>query len=155
MSYSLLKTLHIVGAILFVGNITVTALWKTLADRTRLPQVVAFAQRLVTITDFVFTSSGAALVLVTGLLMLRNFAGNPLEIQWIRWGLMLFIASGVLWAVVLIPIQVQQARLAREFAAGSEIPERYWQLGRRWMLYGSIATVLPLVNVYFMVYKPL
>ncbi len=155
MSYSLLKTLHIVGSILFVGNITVTALWKGMADRTRVPQVVAFGQRLVTLTDFVFTSTGAALVLGSGLLMLRSFAGDPWQIAWIRWGMILFVASGALWAAVLIPIQVQQARLARAFVPGSAIPERYWVLGRRWMAVGIVATLLPLVNVVLLVVKPL
>lgn len=155
MSYSLLKTLHVVGAIVFVGNITVTALWKGMADRTRVPQVVAFGQRLVTLTDFVFTATGAALVVVSGLLMLRSFVGDPWAVQWVRWGMILFVVSGVLWAAVLVPIQVQQARLARSFARVGEIPERYWQLGRLWMFVGGLATILPLVNVFLMVYKPL
>ena len=71
--YRILKLLHVLGAILFVGNMVVTALWKTMADRTRRPEIVAFAQRLVTTTDFVFTGFGAGLVLATGLMMARVF----------------------------------------------------------------------------------
>lgn len=155
MSYSLLKTLHVVGTILFVGNIMVTAIWKLMADRTRVPPVVAFGQRLVTLTDFLFTAAGAALVIATGLLMLRSFAGNPWDVAWIRWGLILFVVSGVLWGAVLVPVQIQQARLARRFVSGSEIPERYWRLGRVWMAVGIVATLLPLANVVLMVFKPL
>jgi uncharacterized membrane protein len=65
MDYQLLKMLHILGAIIFVGNIMVTALWKAMADLTKEPKVVAFGQRLVTLTDFVFTGIGAGLVFVT------------------------------------------------------------------------------------------
>jgi uncharacterized membrane protein len=69
--------------------------------------------------------------------------------------MVLFVASGGLWVAVLVPIQVQQARLARGFAPGAEIPERYWRLGRTWTLVGGVATILPLVNVFLMVFKPL
>jgi hypothetical protein len=50
--------LHILGVVLFLGNIVVTAVWKVLADRTRNPAVVAYAQRLVTVTDIAFTATG-------------------------------------------------------------------------------------------------
>ena len=59
-NYLLAKSLHIFGAVLFLGNIIVTALWKVMADRTRNPAIVAYSQRLVTITDFAFTEIGRA-----------------------------------------------------------------------------------------------
>jgi len=36
----------------FLGNIIVTGWWKLMADRTRDPRVIAFAQRQVTTTDY-------------------------------------------------------------------------------------------------------
>ena len=47
-SYLWLKVLHIVGVVLFLGNIIVTGWWKNMADRTKNPQIIAFAQRQVT-----------------------------------------------------------------------------------------------------------
>ncbi|NBX00290.1 MAG: DUF2269 family protein, partial [Methylophilaceae bacterium] len=58
-TYLLLKSLHILGIILLMGNIIVTAWWKFMADKTKDPSVIAFAQRQVTLTDFVFTAPGA------------------------------------------------------------------------------------------------
>ena len=46
------------------------------------------------------------------------------------------------------------ARAARLFALGGDIPETYWRYARRWMVWGVIATLLPLANVYVMVFKP-
>ena len=34
MSYNAFKVIHLLGVVLFLGNIIVTALWKMLADRT-------------------------------------------------------------------------------------------------------------------------
>jgi hypothetical protein len=55
---------------------------------------------------------------------------------------------------VLIPTQIKQARLAREFAISLSIPDEYWKLSMRWNIFGTIAVVLPLINIYWMVYKP-
>ena len=65
-SYLLLKTLHLVGVVIFLGNIIVTAWWKVMADRTRDPKIIAFAQRQVTLTDWVFTFGGVTLVAIGG-----------------------------------------------------------------------------------------
>ena len=154
MDYLTLKLIHIIGAIIFVGNITVTALWKVMADRTRDPKTVAFGQRLVIITDFAFTGTGAVAVLITGLLMAMNFADTFWTIHWVLWGLILFSISGMIWMAILIPVQIKQARLAKQFDHTKEIPEQYWRLGRIWAAFGTISTVLPFVNLYFMVFKP-
>ena len=52
--YLFLKTIHLVGVVIFVGNIVVTAWWKVMADLTRDPKIVAFAQRQVTLTAYAF-----------------------------------------------------------------------------------------------------
>ena len=56
--YLAFKVIHLLGVVLFLGNIIVTAVWKALADQTREPRTIAYAQRLVTVTDWIFTLSG-------------------------------------------------------------------------------------------------
>ena len=62
-SYLILKSVHILGIILLMGNIIVTAWWKFMADRTKNPVIISFAQKQVTLTDFVFTAPGALLAI--------------------------------------------------------------------------------------------
>jgi uncharacterized membrane protein len=64
MSYDAFKVVHLAGVVIFLGNIIVTAMWKVLADRTGDPRIIAYAQRLVTITDWIFTAGGAALIVL-------------------------------------------------------------------------------------------
>ena len=154
MSRNAWLALHVLGVVLFVGNILVTAVWKALADRTRNPGVVAYAQRLVTITDVAFTSTGVVLIVVSGHVLAGDYGGVFSGPTWLQVGWSLFIASGVIWISALIPIQVMQARLARGFRDAPAIPDRYWRLSTLWMIFGAIATVLPLANLYFMVFKP-
>jgi len=153
-TYLLLKSLHILGVVIFLGNIIITGWWKTMADRTKLSMVVAYAQRQVTLTDIIFTAGGVLLIFITGIVNARRLNMDYWHIRWLAWGLWLFIISGIIWALILIPIQVKQARMARAFADGSDIPGMYWRLGRLWMVFGIIATILPMINLYWMVFKP-
>lgn len=146
--------LHILGVVLFLGNIIVTAVWKVLADRTKSPPVVAFAQRLVTTTDIAFTATGVVLIIVSGQVMADDWGGVFGGPAWLTIGWSLFIASGVIWLGALVPVQVMQARLARQFASETVVPRRYWRLSTLWSVFGALATTLPLVALYFMVFKP-
>jgi len=44
--------------------------------------------------------------------------------------------------------------MPRGFADGSPIPDAYRRLGRRSNIWGTIAVLLPLGNLYWMVLKP-
>lgn len=153
-TYLWLKSLHLLGVVMFLGNIIVTGWWKFMADRTGNPLIIAFAQRQVTLTDWVFTAGGVVLVLAGGLGNALLHQMDYLHTYWLTWGLGLFIASGIIWVAILLPIQIAQARMAKQFAHGGEIPARYWQLGRMWNVFGTLATLLPLMNLYWMVFKP-
>ena len=154
MSREAWLSVHVLGVVLFLGNIIVTAVWKVLADRTQSPPVVAYAQRLVTVTDIAFTATGAVHIFVSGQVMADDFGGVFSGPGWLTLGWSLFVASGVIWAAILVPIQVVQARLARSFRDAQAIPERYWRLSTLWTVFGAVATALPLVNLYLMIFKP-
>ena len=144
---------HLLGVVLFLGNILVTAMWKLLADRTRAPAVVAYAQRVVTITEFAFTAPGVALIAISGPILAEDLGGiggpdhtrrdEEREAQ-----------REPAWAAVLIPIQIAQARMARRFRNAESIPPGYWRLAKLWVVCGGLATLLPLANLYLMVVKP-
>ena len=103
------KVLHVLSACLFLGNVVVSGTWAFLAERTRSFEVIAFSNRLVLITDLLFTLTGALLVVYTGSLMAHRYDGAPAASQaWITWSYMLFGLSGLIWLLVLVPIQLRQ-----------------------------------------------
>lgn len=152
-SYLWLKVVHLFGVVLFLGNIVVTGWWKNMADRTKNTQIIAFAQRQVTLTDYIFTAGGALILFVAGA---SNVAIHGLDIssQWLKMGNLMFVLSGVIWAAILIPTQIKQAKMAKLFAETNEIPAQYWKLCMTWNIWGLIATLLPLLNIYWMTFKP-
>lgn len=153
-AFDVFKFAHILGIILLLGNITVTAVWKVFADRTRDASIIAFGQRMVTGTDFGLTVPGIVLTIVGGYGAMFEARYDFPGPAWLLWSQLCFIAAGLVWLGVLIPIQIRQARMARAFAGAGDVPAEYRRLARLWLVWGLIATV-PLVSaMYFMIHKP-
>ena len=153
-TYLWFKAIHVLGVVIFLGNLVVTAWWKSMADLTRDAKVIAYAQRQVLLTDLFFTAGGAALLLIGGIGAAITGHLDMAHTRWLNWGGILFVLSGLIWLLVLIPVEVMQSRLVKGVAAGGAIPARYWMLNRIWTVFGVLATVLPLAAIYWMVVKP-
>lgn len=153
MAYEICKFLHVTGIIMLLGNITATAIWKFFADRTGDPIVIAFAQKLVTYTDWSLTFWGIVLTIGGGYGAV-HVAGLDLGEGWLFWSQVLFVVAGVIWLGLLVPLQVRQARAARGFTAGGVIPESYRRQSRAWIAWGLVATVPLVAATWLMVAKP-
>ena len=145
--FSLIKSLHLLGACLFIGNVIVSGLWKAMADRVDDLALARFATRLVNLTDVCFTGGGAVLLTLTGHWMAQRH-GGVLANDWIVASYLAFGASGFLWAAVLVPIQRCQARLLRD--ATEVIPAAYRRLARWWAAVGVAATLIGLPPLVWM-----
>ena len=143
------KVLHLVCACLFLGNVIVSGVWALLAERTRNHAIVQFSNRMVLITDAMFTLSGAIGVVWTGHSMAVHLGGGGAH-PWIQWSYALLSFSGLIWLCVLVPIQLKQRTLLKN---STTLGDDYWRLSRIWQIAGAIATVLPLPIVYLMVTK--
>ncbi len=153
MSIPFIKFIHLLGVVLFVGNILISAFWKVLADRTGDLEVIRFATRAVNLTDIYFTVGGVVLLLGAGHALAPEYGGIAAN-NWILWSYILLIGSGVIWALILLPVQISQARLLERLGSLDTIPDRYWRLATVWTVAGTVASVLPLIAIYLMVVKP-
>lgn len=145
MSYLDFKLLHLLGLVLLLGNVTVTSVWKVFADRTGNPIIVAFAQRMVTVTDWFLTLGGVVLLALGGYGMTHTNGIPPLGARWLSLSQVLFALSGLIWLGILVPTQAAQTRAVRRFGVGeTTLPAEYRRLSRRWITWGVIATV-PLI----------
>ncbi len=154
MIYEVAKFLHVTGVVMLMGNITVTAIWKFFADRDGRPQVLAFAQKLVTYTDWSMTVWGVVLTMGGGYFMALRGNFDLLGAGWLFWSQLLFVAAGMIWLLAIVPIQIKQARLAKAFANGGEVPASYRALSHRWLAWGLVSTVPLVTATWLMVAKP-
>lgn len=146
------RMMHLLGAILFLGNIIVTAVWVSLGRRSRDPEVVRFLVSGILATDAIFSLPGVILLFANGGMLGTAWfqAGAP----WIIVSVILFALTGILWGAVLVPVQKRLARVVDAMPRGGPIPAEYDVLMAKWFRFGGIATLLPLVTFVLMVLRP-
>lgn len=119
--YVFFKFLHVFVSLYCSANVTTSAIRKVFENRGRSPVVVAFAQELITYTDWSLSLSGVVLILVGGYGMVY-ISGLVLWLSWLMWSQVLFAALGAIWVFRLIP-KIARARLAARFLpAGKATP---------------------------------
>jgi uncharacterized membrane protein len=144
--------MHIFGAILFMGNIVVTAVWGSLAKRSGSPEVLRYATRGIVITDVIFTTPGAVLLFLNGgILGMEWFKSGAM---WIFVSLGLFVVLGLVWIVALVPLQRRMMEAAHSTTGTEPVPDETYVLFKRWFRMGGIATMLTLAVLILMVVKP-
>lgn len=65
--YLIWKILHVIGVVLFLGNIITGVFWAYHAGRTRDPKLIAHAFEGITRSDRWFTMPGVTLLTVAGI----------------------------------------------------------------------------------------
>jgi len=154
MQYFILKALHIVSVVLFLGNIITGVFWKIHADRTGDLRARAQALDGIIQSDRVFTVPGVMLIIITGVWLAMTLHLPILGTKWILWALILFGLSGLAFAMFLGPLQKKLLANARAGLAGSWNEAEYRSLSKAWGIWGAIATAAPLVALFLMVLKP-
>jgi uncharacterized membrane protein len=144
--------MHILGAVLFIGNIIVTAAWMILVVRTGQPSLVHFGAKAVNQADLLFTIPGVLLIFLNGLTLAPAFGGgNILGASWVVAALVLLTLSGIVWIAFLLRYQNQLVELS---ASGDQLSTEFMLIFRNWGIWGGIATVLPIFSLLLMVFKP-
>ncbi|NQT64203.1 MAG: DUF2269 family protein [Candidatus Marinimicrobia bacterium] len=149
----MIKVLHILGVVLFLGNIIISSLWRLLAQRAEDKSVHKFSIKLIQRTDIIFSIPGVILIAVTGHMLATGLGGIGAH-SWIYHSYALLTVSALIWVAGLMPIQRKQLRLIEESHTLKEAGIRYKTLNRWWTILGTIAAVLPLIALYLMVVRP-
>ena len=153
MLYLALKTIHVLAAVVFLGNIIVGAFWKAYADRTGNATVMAHTIDGIIVADRIFTIPGVVVLALAGVATALVGRYPILGTGWILWGIALFIVSGAGFG----PVAIAQRRLLEIARTGLQTPEQesaYQEISARWNLYGTISTLAAAAALVVMVLKP-
>ena len=150
----ILVAIHIISAVLFVGNIITAAFWKMRADRSGNLDTIAITTQGLLRADYMFTLPGIVGLLATGIALVGITDWARFEEPWLSISLILLIITGIIWAALLLPLQKRMVRLAQLAAASGTPDAAYRQASKRWAMFGGIATLLPVVILFLMVLNP-
>jgi uncharacterized membrane protein len=144
---ALLITLHVAAAVLWLGNFVVTGVWALRAFVSRDRALAAFAAREILFTDAMFTLIFGSAVVITGLVLAQRLHIDLTTTRWIRDALAAVVACGVVWAAVLVPIEV---RLFIRTKQGVPVQKLFVA----WNVIGWGVTAVLFAVIYLMIAKP-
>ena len=153
--YLVMKTLHVLAVILFLGNIITGLFWKAHGDRTDDPRIIAHTLEGIIRSDRWFTLPGVVFILGFGVAA-AILGGLPiLGTGWIWQSIVLFSVSGLAFMLQVAPLQRRLLALASAGASGQRWEgAAYRRLSRRWEFWGIVAILTPLAAVVLMIHKP-
>jgi uncharacterized membrane protein len=140
--YQVLRTAHVLGAVLLLGNVIVSGVWAALGMRPAAGVPHRVVARAVILTDWCFTVPGGALLVASGASMAYLSGWPLLGTPFIRTGLVALALSTALWLGVLVPLQVRWVRAEQRADAVA--------LYRWWSAVGWTATVPLVVGLWAM-----
>jgi len=154
--YDWLKLLHVVGVVLFLGNVTTGLFWHAHAARTRDPRLLAHAMDGIIRSDRLFTVPGVLVIVGSGLWTAIEGGYPILHTGWIAWSLVLFSVSGVAFMFRVAPLQRELRALSSAASAPGDLDwDRYRRLATAWEAWGALALLTPVAALFLMVLKPL
>jgi uncharacterized membrane protein len=108
---ALLRMLHVAGAVLLIGNVTVTGFWAMFLFRQRSAVPFRPVARAILWTDLAFTLIGGIMLTVSGIGLIRVRGYVIAQTPWLVHGIAALAASTLIWLAVLLPDQQRLERM--------------------------------------------
>lgn len=148
-----LLVLHVLGAVVALGFSLSYGLWVRRGEADGV-QGRAFALRTVSWIDRRITTPAFIAQLVTGLLLAATIDWDLLRRAWLEVSLGIYVLLTVLAMTVYAPSFRRQREIAERIAAGEADESGYASAASKATTWGAVVTVLTLVIVVLMVWKP-
>lgn len=151
--YFLIKYLHVLGAIVILGTGTGIAFFMLMAHRSGDAGFIARTASTVVVADMLFTLTAVLLQPVSGGLLMQ-MSSTAFTERWLLISLALYAFAGLFWVPVIF-MQIEMRDLARKAADRQQpLPPRYFELFRRWFLFGIPGFGSVMAILWLMIAKP-
>lgn len=153
MEYLIIKTLHILSAILLFGTGLGSAFYKLFTDLNGNLEAIAVTNRLVVKADWLFTTPTVIIQPLTGFWML-HMAGLTLNQYWLTLSIGLYLFAGACWLPVVV-LQIKMRDQSHQcLQRGSALPANYYRQLKIWTALGVPAFLAMIAVTALMVIKP-
>lgn len=149
LSYQWHKLLHILGVVIFMGNMFVGPVWFSYAFYSKDAHVLKFAAKLLQQTDLYLTIPGVALTVLNGLCLSSVYGGSQSQ-PWLLHSIYLILT---MW-VLSVPLVFLQEKLFLTIETEAQNEAKINRLLIRWSILGSLVMIPPSIIFYWMVVKP-
>lgn len=153
MEYLIIKTVHILSAILLFGTGLGSAFYKLFTDLNGSLEAITVTNRLVVKADWLFTTPTVIIQPLTGFWML-HLAGLTLDQTWLMTSIGLYLLAGACW----LPVVILQIRMRNEaikcLQDGQPLPASYYLHLKIWIALGIPAFLAMIMVTALMVIKP-
>lgn len=148
-----LLVLHVLGAVVALGFSLSYGLWVRRGEADGVAGR-AFALRTVSWIDRRITTPAFIAQLVTGVLLVATIDWDLLRRAWLELSLGIYVLLTVLAMTVYAPSFRRQREIAERIAADQGDEAEYASASSKATTWGAVVTVLTLVIVVLMVWKP-
>lgn len=151
--YSYLKLVHLIAVMIFLGNIITGLFWMSFAVKTKDVKIINHTMKGIIKADRYFTIPGVLIITAGGIMAAVHASLPLLRTGWIFWSIVMFSISGIVFSIMLVPLQKKIYRLSLE---QEETPFN-WEVFHKaycaWDIWGLIAILTPLAAFAMMVLK--
>ena len=154
MDYSLLKLIHLIAVMIFLGNIITGLFWMNIAVKTQDLKIINFTMKGIIKADRYFTIPGVIVITAGGFLAAIYGHLPILRTGWILWSIIMFSISGLAFAFRVVPLQKKVYILTLNKETSTDFD---WTNFRRaylsWDIWGLVALLTPLAAFVMMILK--
>lgn len=155
MRYQAWILLHLLGVIVFFANLIAALFWRSVAEATKDPRVLAFAYRTLNLGDKWLTPPSIGMIVAGGVGAALQVRLPFLSTGWIMWSIVLFSLSGLLFALFVLP---RQKVLAAHAQAGVQDGDfdlpTHQRLAREWAFWAHLSLLAAAAALPLMVFRP-
>ncbi|HEX7602362.1 MAG TPA: DUF2269 domain-containing protein [Polyangiaceae bacterium] len=150
--FMLVKTVHVLAAVLFLGFGLASFFYKSLAFRARSPEIALWCDRQIVLADWIFTIPSGLALPATGALLVGLYH-LPWTTGWVLTGLAGYAIAGLTW-LPAARLQLVMCRLSEHsVATGTPLPPEYGSALRTWRLLGVPSFLGTMLALWAMVSK--
>lgn len=154
MSYALWKLVHIIGVVMFLGNITTGLFWAAYAHRQKDFGLIASTFDSINRSDRWFTMPGVVAILIGGFGAAINGSIPILRTGWLFWPIVLISISGIIFGSSVAPLQTKIKNFVENKPQTEENWTEYGNIYNRWEFWGFLAWLTPVIALVIMILKP-
>ncbi len=152
--YLILKTIHLLAVVAFLGNITTGLFWMRFAVRTNDVKILHHTTAGIIASDRLFTLPGVIIITAGGIFTATYGGISLLKTGWIFWPLVLFSLSGIFFTTKVGPLQSKMKRyLQAGISNDNYSKEGFTRLLKQWEFWGFLALITPVIAFFMMVLK--